>query len=130
MVLIRCKDKSFRNTKVNLPIDGEKNINEKGLLEVSEKCADLLVFNTDLYEFIKKPKKVEVEEEDEEDTDDNGGSEEETEDDNSEETDWDSLSLPELIEALEEAGIDPSSYDKFKTRKNLMVKFVKKTLNQ
>lgn len=92
----------------------------------------------------KKSKKVEEVEETEEDEE---TSEEETEDDDSSDESDDSdneedeedvtytkedlnaLEISDLIEILKEANISEDKYEKFKTKKGLLINFILKTLN-
>lgn len=95
----------------------------------------------------KKSKKVEEVEETEEDEEDEETSEEETEDDDSSDESDDSdneedeedvtytkedlnaLEISDLIEILKEANISEDKYEKFKTKKGLLINFILKTLN-
>lgn len=89
----------------------------------------------------KSSKKVEEVEEDEEETEDET-SDEETRDDSDdsedEEEDEDvtytkedlnALEITDLIEILKEANISEDKYEKFKTKKGLLINFILKTLN-
>ena len=165
-VKIKAKSTSMYGKKINLPIDGEVKIDEKGILEVSSECANLLVEKTENYSFIedeqpaplkkdntkketkedddskksskksktsKKSKKVEeveeTEEDDSSDESDDSDNEEDEEDVTYTKEDLNALEISDLIEILKEANISEDKYEKFKTKKGLLINFILKTLN-
>lgn len=95
----------------------------------------------------KSSKKVEEVEEDEEETEEeeteDETSDEETDEDNSDDSedeeededvtytkeDLNALEITDLIEILKEANISEDKYEKFKTKKGLLINFILKTLN-
>lgn len=56
-IKIKSKSSALFGKKVNLPIDGEVEISTDGTLEVSEKCANLLVEKTEHYSYVESETK-------------------------------------------------------------------------
>lgn len=56
---IQAKDKSIKSMKLCVPFDGVITIDEKGIADVSAKCAEELVKKTNDWEYVEKPDKEE-----------------------------------------------------------------------
>ena len=56
---IQAKDKSIKLMKLCVPFDGVITIDEKGIADVSAKCAEELVKKTNDWEYVGKPAKEE-----------------------------------------------------------------------
>ena len=56
---IQAKDKSIKSMKLCVPFDGVITIDEKGVADVSAKCAEELVKKTNDWEYVGKPAKEE-----------------------------------------------------------------------
>ena len=131
-----------RGQLINIPIDGDVQIDENGELEVSEEAAEFLLNRTNDFSKVesevkssKKSKKKEEEEEEDDDDDEEDDDDEDDEDseegykreeDDSDDDGLDSLELADLIDSAKQAGFDAKEYKKFKTSKKLMINFLRK----
>ena len=148
-IKIKAKSPNLFGNKIIVPIDGEVSILADGTLEVSVECADILINKTTDYENIdldgsetkkeekvkdskdnadkagKKDKKADSKTKDESDKDEE---EEEEEDDSTPFTkeSLEALEIKDLLEILESAEVEPAKYEKFKTKKNLLINFILK----
>lgn len=146
-IKIRVKAVAMHGKSVKLPGAGLTVINKKGIIKVSAEVAQLLLTNRNDYELYEKEKveDVKTEEDDTEEDDQTGGDAEDEEDEDDEEDSEDEdeededvnpltkenlekLEIDEIVQILKDSEIDATKYEKFLTKKGLLINFVLKTL--
>jgi hypothetical protein len=111
---IVTSSKQVFGKKLNVPFDGTVEVSEEGILEVSDKCADVLLKQPNFSEIAKpaaKASKSAKKEEDEDDEDSDG---------------LDDLELEDLIKLAVEASYPDEEFKNFKKNKKLMLKYLRK----
>lgn len=122
MTKIRSINKAVRSMKLTVPYDGTIEISAEGIVEVSEKCAEMLVKGTNDWLYADEAPvtdKVSEEEEGGEDATIIAGIK--------------GLTLEQMIETATEAGYPESEWKKFSTNKNaakLMAAYLIKKYNE
>lgn len=120
-VKIKVKNQNLINKSIYVPVDGEVKVNQEGIIEVSKKVSELLVKDSINYEYYEKEEIVDSPLED-----DKGVIEKKEE---FTKEDLSKLEIKDLVEILENAGIDKSKYDKFTSKKGLLINYILKNLN-
>lgn len=122
MAKIRSINKAVRSMKLTVPYDGTIEISAEGIVEVSERCAEMLVKGTNDWEYADKAPVTDKDPETEE------GSEDATII-----AGIKGLSLEQMIETATEAGYPETEWKKFSNNKNaakLMAAYLIKKYNE
>lgn len=127
---IVCLDKAFHGKKLVLPDVGEMEIPEDGVIEVSERLAEILTSGSAVWEMKDSKKAVKkeviVEDEDEEEEEEEEEEEDGVDTDAEIKAQLDTLELKDLISMAEKAEYTASEYKSFKKNKKLMVSYLLK----
>lgn len=143
---IQSKNDSVKSMKLIVPIDGMIVIDENGMTDVSENCAEILVTMTNDWEYVEEKEKKhstkETEEKEvtdsEEEENDANGEETDSEDENSESEEDEEgtvsvdelrkLTYKQLRETASEAGFPEEEWGKLK--KELLVQYLMKKMSE
>lgn len=108
---IKAKNSKVFGIKLNIPVDGLIEIDANGVVEVSEKAANMLVNGTNDWEYSK-------------DVEGDGNEVDEVLEG------LKKMTLPQMIEMAKEAGYPESEYQKFAKKEKLMLAYLTKKYNE
>lgn len=130
---IKAKNSKIASMKLCVPVDGVISIDHNGVVEVSPKCAALLVKGTNDWEYLKKSA-AKTEEEEKTSTDEveePEAEEEETEEDGKSDRErfeayLDGLTVAQMKDYAKEGNLPAEEYDKLSSKKLMKAYLLKK----